>query len=284
MNNLNSITIDAATIGATLAPCEAADARAAIDVAFKTLLGQAVGAGTVYGSAQGKGEASKLYAELADAIALPAMVITGIRASDDGLEGAALLPTPDAARVLLVELFGVVQLSVKSAQRAAAKAMRNVGQGSKAKAAEASARKSITQGINRGLAGYGLKVDFYACKVDLIETPEEETDAEKAAKACAAALSKDFIGALSAFAELDAMQLSTALTRLTQYKQAADLAAEKEQTEAAEQAEQAKRANALEVERLKTEASAKASRVQAAETLAQLDNQAAKPGKNTATK
>lgn len=225
-----SITIDPSAIGATLAPIEAAAARAAADEKFAELLKTAKAAGSVYGAAQGKGEASAFYKALADKIAPAALVALG-QVTD---ELRSMAPTSDhfpadvaTASVMLVELFGLVQESIGEAQKAAAATMRRLGKGTKSKEAAASARKSITQGINRSLAYSDVKADFFACKVELIEPPIEQTDAEKAAKQAASAFALHFVGALDAFDNLDANQLAMIASKVSALQSAANVEAER---------------------------------------------------------
>lgn len=271
-SQIKSIVIDPTTIGATLAPCEAAEARAAADGQFKTLLDQMRGAGAVYGASQGKGESKKLFAALADSISGPALVVLGLRHKDDGELGADLLPTAEAAPALLVELFGLVQEAVKAAQKAAAKAMRSVGQGSKAKAAEASARKSITQGVNRVLAGYGIHADFFACRIEEVEAAEEDSEEEKAAKALAAALTLNFLGALGGFAELDVNQLKIAAERIEQYRVKAVAEAEAAAQAAKDKAKAEAEAIEAERQRVLAESQARDQRKAAAELVERIRN------------
>lgn len=225
-----SITLDPTTIGATLAPIEAAAARAASDEKFAELLKTAKAAGSVYGAAQGKSEATTFYKALADKIAPAALVALG-QVSD---ELRAMAPTSDhfpadvaTASVMLVELFGLVQESIGEAQKAAAATMRRLGKGTKSKEAAASARKSITQGINRSLAYSDVKADFFACKVELIEPADEVTDAEKAAKQAASAFALHFVGALDAFDNMDASQLAMIASKVSALQAAAAVEAER---------------------------------------------------------
>lgn len=172
---------------------------------ISTALSVAVKAGAVLGTAVHTGEASDQLKALGDQCA---KAIQSIQLGDDD-EAAAL---EGHAQFKLI--CGMVNAACKSAQDAVKRAALLKCEAVKMAEYTKKARDRITKLLRDHLALYSLKVNFQAVTFELVEAPEAETDAEKAAKAIKRGFELDGMAAVEAVASLPDTVLLQLVTRL----------------------------------------------------------------------
>lgn len=194
------------TIGGTISPLAAAQARAATDKDFAAVLAQVGKAAAILGAGTHTQAAGKVFAELANAIAAPCVVILGWRKQGDGDDTDKKLPTLEAAPALLLELCGAVNHAIGEAQTEARRAAIRRLKGDELQKAAKKARGAIVERMRRAMLAFGVSVNFQAATCEATEEKAVKTDKEKAAERVVSGFALDLRGALAGLDALDAQQ------------------------------------------------------------------------------
>lgn len=223
-------------IGTTVDPLSAAVTRAAVDPAFAATLKSAGKAGAILGAVTNLGSASTFFRVLADDIAKPAQVVLGARSRDDGKDGSADLPTAEAAPLLLLELCGLVNHAIASAQTTARLAAIQRMKAAEIQKAAKNARKAVIEKMRRYLAVYSLSVDFSAGTCKATDAPETLGDGEKASARILSAFNLDVRGAIAGLTQLPAQQWAYVVAHVSQLEAERQLEAAQENEQGLQEA------------------------------------------------